>query len=67
MNVADFGLPPVGFREDPDSGTLRCPHRDLSTCPTCAAEYVEMVEVFGAHYWIADADARGVLLAEVAR
>lgn len=67
MNVTDFGFPPVGFREDPDSGALRCPHRDLSCCPSCAAEHVEVVEVVGIHMWIADADARDALAAELAR
>lgn len=67
MNVADFGYPPAGFREDPDTGELRCPHRDLSTCPTCAVEHVEIVEVVGAHFWIAEEEARAILIAEMAR
>lgn len=44
---------PAGFREDPDSKELRCPHRELSTCPQCAAEHPErIVESYGVHYWM---------------
>lgn len=50
--------PPEGFREDPDQGTLRCPHRDLSCCPACVAEHEAIVDADGAAYWIPDAGQR---------
>lgn len=50
--------PPKGFREDPDSGSLRCPHRDLYCCDSCVAEHIEIVPSVGVHYWISDADMR---------
>lgn len=42
------------FRINTTNGSLICKHRDLSCCPTCADAHEEVVEVIGAHYWIAD-------------
>jgi len=46
-------------------GSLHCRHRDLSVCPTCAADE-RVVAVHGAHYAIEDEEERAVLRALVA-
>lgn len=51
---------PKGFREDPDTGQLRCPHRDISTCDACA-KLEGVVEVRGQHFWVPDPAERAVL------
>lgn len=56
---------PRSFRRGHDD-SLACRHRDLSCCPACAASHPEIVEVAGAHFWIADENARAELLAVVA-
>lgn len=59
----DFGqeVPlPAGFREGVDS-SLACPHRDLSVCDFCAGRYAEIVEVFGAHFWVSHPEERYAL------
>lgn len=56
---------PRGFRRG-HGEDLACPHRDVSTCPACAAEHEEIVEVYGTHYWIGDPTERGELLAVMA-
>jgi hypothetical protein len=48
---AHASKPPAGFREDPDTGQLSCPHRDVTCCPACAKKYPEIVEVGGQHFW----------------
>lgn len=45
---------PAGFRVDPDTDELRCPHRDLSCCPDCERTHPEVVEAMGRHYWVPD-------------
>lgn len=55
---------PKGFRRGHD-GSLACPHRDCSTCEDCAGTYSEIVDVVGAHFWIADPEERAVLRAEI--
>lgn len=53
--------PPRGFDENPRSGELICPHRELCVCDKCAAAHPEIVDVCGSHFWIADpADRRMV-------
>lgn len=54
--------PPRGFRVDPDSDQLRCPHRDRSCCPKCASDHEAIVEVYGVHYWIGNGVERLMLL-----
>lgn len=58
--------PPTGWTEDPSTGHLACPHRDLSVCDTCDHATPEAVEVVGAHFWIADPADREALAAEMA-
>jgi len=43
--------PPRGFRENPETGELYCPHRDVSCCPACEKAHSEIVEVHGQHFW----------------
>jgi hypothetical protein len=44
---------PRGFREDPDTLVLRCPHRDLSCCDECAQQYPgRILEVHGERFWM---------------
>jgi hypothetical protein len=52
---------PRGFREGHD-GSLACPHRDVSVCPTCAAKHAEIVDVYGRHFWVADPVERKQLI-----
>ena len=33
---------------------LSCNHRDCSVCRICEATYANVVEVWGAHYWVRD-------------
>lgn len=49
------------FRTNAD-GSAVCPHRDLTCCPRCAA-LPEVVEVAGAHYFVADPVERAALRA----
>lgn len=47
---------PAGWRTDSLSGSVVCPHRDLSVCRDCAADYADnVVNVFGKDYWAVDA------------
>ena len=57
---------PKGFR-DGHTGTLACPHRDVSCCAECAAAHEEIVNVAGAHFWVPTAIERAELRAEMAR
>ena len=52
---------PRNFRAGHD-GSLACPHRDVTCCPSCASKHVEIVEVYGHHFWV-DVE-RSELLAE---
>lgn len=45
-----------------DEGDLICNHRDLSCCDMCANAHDEIVDVFGKHFWIDDADMRAQLM-----
>lgn len=56
---------PRGWRRG-HQDDLACPHRDVSVCPPCAAAHAEVVEVYGQHYWMPDAEERAALLAEMA-
>jgi hypothetical protein len=57
--MSTAGLP-KGWREG-TMGELACPHRDVSVCPECDAAHPEAVDVYGAHFWIADpADRAGI-------
>jgi len=49
--VAHGAKPPPGFREDPSTGELFCPHRDVSCCLSCAKKHPEVVEVGGQYFW----------------
>lgn len=42
-------------------GSLACPHRDLSVCPSCAT-HPEVADVVGAHYH----DPDGTIAADLA-
>jgi len=44
---------PRNFKEG-HTGNLACPHRDVTCCDECAAKHIEIVEVFGQHFWLAD-------------
>lgn len=52
------------YRTNAD-GSAVCPHRDLTVCADCAT-HPHIVEVFGAHYHLTDADDRAELLAAIA-
>ena len=47
---------PRGFREDPDTGGLRCPHRSISTCDACIDAHPNILDVGGECYWYRTAD-----------
>lgn len=53
------------FNHNADDGRLICRHRDLSCCDACAAAHEEIVDVYGAHFWIADAAEREAMIAMV--
>lgn len=55
--------PPRSFVTSKD-GTLACKHRGRSCCDECAAANPEIVEVAGAHFWIADPTERAAFMAE---
>ena len=61
-----MALPPRGFREDA-SGAITCPHRDMTCCPACAAAHPQILDVLGAHFWVASETERAALVAEIAR
>jgi len=63
MDLSGLAVPGPGYRTNAD-GSLACPHRDLSCCPTCA-KHLGVVEVMGAHYFVPDADEREALLASI--
>lgn len=50
---------PKGFREG-HTGSLACPHRDISCCPECA-KHPGVVEVYGQHFWVPDKAERRAL------
>ncbi len=52
------------YRTNAD-GSAVCPHRDMSVCADCAT-HPHIVEVYGAHYHLPDADDRAELLAAIA-
>jgi hypothetical protein len=43
---------PKGFVVNNQTGELACPHRNISTCDECAATYLNIVEVYGTHFWL---------------
>ena len=49
--TAHANKPSKGFRENPETGELYCPHRGVSCCPTCTKAHPEIVEVGGQHFW----------------
>src|SRR3954468_1334071 len=53
-----------GFRTG-HGGQLACPHRDLSCCPDCVRAHVEIVDVCGQHFWIADKEERESFIREM--
>lgn len=55
---------PQGWREGHE-GEAICPHRDMSVCRECATR-PEIVDVYGKHYWIDDAEERDALQREMA-
>lgn len=57
---------PQGFLEG-HSGDLACPHRDVSCCPACAHAHVEIVEVYGQHFWVANLAERVALRLSMAK
>lgn len=56
---------PRGFRLGHDDDSLACPHRDCSTCDLCEKAHPEIIEVYGVHFWVADAKERAKLKAEM--
>jgi hypothetical protein len=63
MNSTSNITTAADFRENGHDGSLICNHRDLGCCKACAEAHEEIVEVFGAHFWIADAAERAELAA----
>ena len=54
---------PRGFREDPDTLELRCPHRDVSCCDACATKYADrIVDFHGSRAWASTDAEREQLL-----
>lgn len=58
--TARIRRPPKGWRTGHD-GDLACPHRDVSVCADCARLHVEVIEIYGQHFWIASEAERAVL------
>lgn len=56
---------PRGFRTNQSGGNIACPHRDVTCCPACAKAYVEIVEVYGQHFWMANQQEREAFIAEM--
>lgn len=56
---------PSDWREGHD-GSLACPHRDVSVCPSCASTHAEAVEVAGVHFWVGSAAERRLLRQQIA-
>ena len=48
---------PRGFRRG-HTDNLACPHRDVTCCDECAAKHLEIVEVYGQHFWVPDQGER---------
>ena len=55
---------PAGFRTNADD-SLACAHRDVSVCTSCASRD-DVVDVYGAHYYVPDAADRAHLAASLA-
>lgn len=55
---------PRGFRKGHD-GSIACPHRDKSCCNDCAKAHEEIVDIVGAHFWIANPVDRAAMKAEM--
>lgn len=51
----------AGFETNAD-GSLICIHRDLSCCKPCAEAHQQIVDVYGAHFWIDQPAERQALL-----
>jgi hypothetical protein len=47
-------------------GDLACPHRDVTCCADCAKAHVEIVLVYGQHFWVADKEEREALVRDMA-
>jgi hypothetical protein len=65
-SVTDQRDAPADFRTGHD-GALACRHRDCSCCDECASAHPEIVEVYGAHFWVADVAERARLRADMSR
>lgn len=46
---------PRKFHRQADD-TIVCPHRDLSCCPACVAEYENLRSSMGVTYWMTEDD-----------
>lgn len=57
---------PKGFRRGHDD-SLACPHRDVSCCDECVETHPEIVDAFGACYWVPDERERAELRAMAER
>jgi len=53
------------FRQNGHDGSLICNHRDLGCCKACADAHEEIVDVFGAHFWVDDETERAELVASL--
>lgn len=53
---------PKGFHKNGRNGDIACPHRDISCCAACAKSHVEIVDVYGQHFWIADETERNATI-----
>ena len=59
--------PPKGFRENPSTGQLYCPHRDVSCCAACEKAHPEIVKVYGQHFWLSSEREKKELLRQLAK
>ena len=53
--------PPTGWGENPATGQINCPHRDIYVCGPCADTRPEVVTVLGQHFWVPGPDPRTAL------
>lgn len=59
--------PPKGFRENPSTGQISCPHRDVTCCPACLKANPEIVEVGGQCFWTSSEREKKELLREMGK
>ena len=65
--TAHQARPPRGFRENPSTSQLSCPHRDVTCCPACLKANPEIVEVGGQCFWTSSEREKKELLREMGK